>query len=182
MKEGPIHINSSFMPYQQAAIITKPSEGSFDFPTFAVSPKFSSILHFGPFSVSSMWNNKIKFKNIANQSQRALFGAATAISWHLYRFERFFGKLDFRGRCRGKGASQRNTLAGDHHHPLRFFAPFGRPNSGPPFTAGAKLPSIKASCQSSALFSSSMDKNLRHTSSQTPCSSQSLSRRRSFKY
>jgi hypothetical protein len=88
-----------------------------------------------------------------------------------------FCEFDFCGRCRGKGASNRNTLAVDHHHPLRSFAPFGRPNSGPPFFAGAKLPSIKASCQSSAPFSSSMERNFLQTSSQTPCSSHSLSRR-----
>jgi hypothetical protein len=86
-------------------------------------------------------------------------------------------EFDFRGRCRGKGASDRNTLAVDHHHPLCSFAPFGRANKGPPFFAGAKLPSMKASCQSSAPFSSSMDRNFRQTSSQTPCSSQSLNRR-----
>ena len=190
MKEGAIHINSSFMAHQQAAIITKPGKGTFNYPPFAISPKFSPILHFGSFSVSAMRNNQINFKYleplsewiaviafIGNQAQRALFGAATAIARYFYRFERLFGELELRGRCRGKGASQRNTLAVDHHHPLRSFAPFGRPNSGPPFFAGAKLPSIKASCQSSAPFSSSMDKNLRQTSSQTPCSSQRLNRR-----
>jgi hypothetical protein len=190
VKEGSIHINFSLMPYQQAAIITKPSEGSFNFPTLTVTSEFSSILHFRLFSVVAMWNDKINFKLfepfskwitviafVTYKSQRTLFRAATAIARHFYRFKGLFGERDFCGRCRGKGASQRNTLAVDHHHPLRSFAPFGRPNSGPPFFAGAKLPSIKASCQSSAPFSSSMDKNLRQTSSQTPCSSQSLSRR-----
>ena len=190
MKEGSIHINSSLMPDQQASIITKPSEGSLNNPTLAISPEFSSILRFRPFTVFSMRNYQINFEHfkplskwiaviatICDQAQRALFRAATACSRYFYRFERFFGELELRGRCRGKGASQRNTLAVDHHHPLRSFAPFGRPNSGPPFFAGAKLPSIKASCQSSAPFSSSMDKNLRQTSSQTPCSSQSFSRR-----
>jgi hypothetical protein len=47
-----------------------------------------------------------------------------------------FGERDFCGRCLGKGASQSNTLAVDHHHPLRSFAPFGRLNSGPPFSPG----------------------------------------------
>ena len=190
MKENPIHINSSLMPYQQAAIITKPSKGSLNFPTLAVTSEFSSILRLGLFPIFTMWNNKINFKLfepfskwiavialVTNKSQRALFRAATTVARHFHRFKGLFGEGDFCGRCRGKGASQRNTLAVDHHHPLRSFAPFGRPNSGPPFFAGAKLPSIKASCQSSAPFSSSMDKNLRQTSSQTPCSSQSFSRR-----
>jgi hypothetical protein len=44
LKKGTIHINSSLMPYKQAAIITQPSEGSFNFPTLSVTPKLSSIL------------------------------------------------------------------------------------------------------------------------------------------
>ena len=50
------------MPDQQAAIITKPSEGSFNNPTFAISSEFSSILHFRPFTVSAMWNYQINFE------------------------------------------------------------------------------------------------------------------------
>jgi hypothetical protein len=59
---------------------------------------------------------------------------------------------------RGKDASERNTLAVDHHHPLRSFAQFGRANKVFPFFAGAKLQWMKASCQPSAPFSSSMDR------------------------
>jgi len=177
------------MPYQQAAIITEPGECAFNDPAFSVPPQFSAVLHFRLFPIFSMRHNQINFQFfkplskgvtviafIGNQAYGAFFRAASSGSGDDYRFERFFGERDFRGRCRGKGASQRNTLAVDHHHPLRSFAPFGRPNSGPPFFAGAKLPSINASCQSSAPFSSSIDKNLRHTSSQTPSSSHSRSR------
>ena len=137
-----------------------------------------------------MRNNKINFQLftplakriavvsfIAYQARRALFWTTTTFAGNLYRFKRLFRELDLRGRCRGKGASNRNTLAVDHHHPLRSFAPFGRANKGPPFFAGAKLPSIKASCQSSAPFSSSMERKFLQTSSQTPSSSQSLNLR-----
>jgi hypothetical protein len=79
--------------------------------------------------------------------------------------------------CRDNGASQRNTFAVDHHHPLRTFAPFGVSNPKAPFFAGAKDPSIKASSQSKRDFWSRSAKNLRHTSSQTPSSSHSRSRR-----
>jgi hypothetical protein len=86
-------------------------------------------------------------------------------------------KVHFRGRCRGKGASQRNTLAVRHHHPLRAFAPSGFPDAGPPFFAGAKLASMKASCQSKAPLASSWAKKARQISSHTPLSSHSLKRR-----
>ena len=43
--------------------------------------------------------------------------------------------------------SQRNTLAVCHPHPLRTFAFLGLADTGPPFLAGAKLPSAKFSAQ-----------------------------------
>jgi hypothetical protein len=73
--------------------------------------------------------------------------------------------------------SQRNTLAVDHHHPLRSFAPFGLSDAFTPFFAGAKLPSANASDQSSWPRSSSSDRNTRHAFNQMPCSSQSFNLR-----
>ena len=180
----------ALVPDNQTSKITEPCKRAFNFPSFPIASQFPAVLCFRFFPIASMRSNQIYFQSfkllaewiavvasICNKSFWPLFGTTTAWARNADRFKCFFSKLYFRWRCRGKGASQRNTLAVDHHHPLRSFAPFGRPNSGPPFFAGAKLPSIKASCQSSAPFSSSMDKNLRHTSSQTPSSSQSLIRR-----
>jgi hypothetical protein len=82
--------------------------------------------------------------------------------------------------------SQRNTLAVDHHHPLCAFPPLGLPgtarqgrcaNPKPPFLAGAKLPSTKASLQSSWPRSSSVPRKARQISSQTSCSSHCCNRR-----
>jgi hypothetical protein len=81
-----------------------------------------------------------------------------------------------RGR-RVKLLSQRNTLAVDHHHPLRALAPLGFSDSRAPFLAGAKLPSRNDSLQSSCSRWFSSAKNARQMASQTPCSSQSRSRR-----
>jgi hypothetical protein len=53
------------------------------------------------------------------------------------------------GDGRVQEVSQRNTFSVDHHHPLRPFAPLGFPDAGPPFLAGAKLPSANVSAQSS---------------------------------
>ncbi len=190
MKEASIYSNQSLIAYNQAAKIRQPGKGAFNFPSFPIASEFSAILRFCLFPIAPVWNNQIDFKLfqpltkwitivtfIGNQTQRALSGTTATIARYTHRFKSFFGKRYFRGRCRGKGASDRNTLAVDHHHPLRSFAPFGRANKGPPFLAGAKLPSMKASCQSSAPFSSSMARNLRQTSSQIPCSSQSLNLR-----
>jgi len=190
VKEAAVNFNQAIIAHDQAVEIREPGKSSFNFPPFPITPELSFILHFRFFSVSPVRNDKINFQYvkpfskwiaviglIANQTKGAFFRTTSAIARYVYGFERFFGEFDFCGRCRGKCASDRNTLAVDHHHPLRSFAPFGRANKGPPFLAGAKLPSITASCQSSAPFLSSMERNFRQTSSQTPWSSQSLKRR-----
>jgi hypothetical protein len=73
--------------------------------------------------------------------------------------------------------SQRNTLAVDHHHPLRSLAFFGFSHAVAPFFAGAKLPSMKHSLQSNWPRWSSWARKALQRSSQTSCSSQSRSRR-----
>jgi hypothetical protein len=45
VKEGSIHINFSLMPYQQATIITKPSEGSLNLPALTITPEFYNLLN-----------------------------------------------------------------------------------------------------------------------------------------
>ena len=190
MKERPIHFNFSFISNNQASKITEPFKCSFNFPPFPITSKFSTILGFGLFPITSMRSNQIYFQMfkslskriavialIGNKSCWTFLGSASTSAWNLDGFKRFFRKFYFCWRCRGKGASQRNTLAVDHHHPLRSFTFFGLSNASAPFFAGAKLPSIKASSQSSSPSSSSIDKNLRHISSQTPWSSQSRNRR-----
>ena len=190
MKESPIHFYFSFISNNQASKITEPCKCSFNLPAFPITSKFSTVLSFRFFSIASMRSNQIYFQMlkslskriaiialIGNKSFRAFLGSAATSAWNLDGFKRFFRKFYFRWRCRGKGASQRNTLAVDHHHPLRAFTFFGFSNASAPFFAGAKLPSIKASSQSSNPSSSSIDKNLRHISSQTPWSSHKRNRR-----
>jgi hypothetical protein len=79
--------------------------------------------------------------------------------------------------CRVKLLSQRKTLAVDHHHPLRALAPLGFSDFRAPFFAGAKLPSRNDSLQFSCSRPLSSARNARQMVSQTPCSSQSRSRR-----
>src|SRR6202049_1134824 len=93
------------------------------------------------------------------------------------RRQRRLREPDFRRGCRTKVVSQRNTRAVDHHHPLRPLAPLGFPDSAAPFFAEAKLPSKNDSLQSSCSRSFNSLKNVRQIFSQTPCSSQSRSRR-----
>ena len=125
------------MPYNQTAKITKPCKSSFHFPSLAITFQLSSILGFGLFPVATMRNNQIDFEFFEPFSERVtvvgLIGdhpqwsfsrTPSAGTRNFYCFERSFGERDFGGRCRGKEASQRNTLAVDHHHPLCSFSFF----------------------------------------------------------
>jgi hypothetical protein len=68
--------------------------------------------------------------------------------------------------------SDRNTAAGDHHHPLRPLAPLGLADGGTPFFAGAKLPSRRGSLHFHCCRSFNSARNVL----QMPCSSQPCSR------
>jgi hypothetical protein len=190
MKKCLINSNSTFISNNQPAVVADPGEGSLNFPSFTITPELSAILSFGLFSIFSVWADKLYMAiaqifaqsitvicTVTNQTLWATFRSSRAISGHLDLRQNFINQCYFVRGCRGNGASQRNTLAVDHHHPLRSFAPFGFSNPKAPFFAGAKLPSIKASSQSSRHCSSRSPKNLRHTFSQTPSSSQRLNLR-----
>ena len=114
---------------------------------------------------------------VGDQPRHPLAGPTPRPARHLHLLKGFFDQFDFRRRGRSKCASKRNTLAVDHHHPLRTLAALGLPDTGPPFFAGAKLPSAKVSFQSRYWRSSSSARSARQTSSQMPNSSQSFSRR-----
>lgn len=178
------------MSNQQSAVVSDPGERSFYYPSFSIPSQLSTILKFGFFPILSMGANQINLSifellskwitivsTICNQTFGAGFWSAWSIARHFDLGHHPVNKGHFMRGCRGNGASQRNTFAVDHHHPLRSFAPFGFSNPKAPFFAGAKLPSMKASSQSNKDFSSRSAKNLRHTSSQTPSSSHSRNRR-----
>jgi hypothetical protein len=190
MKKSLINSNHAFISDNQTTIITEPRDSAFNFPSFAIAPQLSAILKLSFLSIFSMGADKLYLTiaqvfsqsitvigTVANQTLRTAFGSSRPISRHPNLGQDFVNQRYFVRGCRGNGASQRNTLAVDHHHPLRSFAPFGFANPKAPFFAGAKLPSIKDSSQSSKHCSSRSPKNLRHTFSHTPSSSQQLNLR-----
>jgi hypothetical protein len=190
MEEAFINYKQAFIPHNQASKIAQPGEGSFDFPSaFITIPKSFRLFPF-VFPVFSERDKKVYTSDtqflsqfigvvslISNQVFGSGLGTAAALARDFDRLQGFFCQSYFRRRCRGNGASQRNTLAVDHHHPLRAFPPFGFPDCGAPFFAGAKLASMKASCQSNTPAVSSWDRKLRHTCNQMSSSVQRLRRR-----
>ncbi len=190
MEERLIHCDVSFPPRDESAVVSQPGECSLDFPPFSISPQRPSILSRRTAASPTMWTDQFYsslrelpaqriaiIRPIGDQPLRLLLGSSSSSAWYGDRVQCFLDERDFPGGRRVQVVSQRKTLAVDHHHPLRSLAALGLADAGPPFFAGAKLPSMNTSLQSNWPRSSNSDKNARQTFNQTPRSSQSLSRR-----
>jgi hypothetical protein len=190
MKEARIHSKQALIADYQPAEIAHPGEGSFDFPPVLITfPDFWRLLSalFPMAPIRDQQANALAaqpgsqfirvIRLVGNQALGPAPGAAPTLAGDFDGCQGGFRQSYFCGRCRGNGASQRNTLAVDHHHPLRALAPPGFPDSGAPFLAGAKLASMKASCQSKAPAASSCDRKVRQIFSHKSCSSQRRKRR-----
>ncbi len=70
MKESPIHFNFSFISDNQASKITEPCKCSFNLPAFPITSKFSTILGFRLFSITSMRRNQVYFQVLKSLSKR----------------------------------------------------------------------------------------------------------------
>jgi len=190
MKEGVINDNITIPADNQSAIISQPRESPLDFIAAFIPSHLAAIIIFLLFVHASVWANHINaplpqpltkavavVTFIGNEASGIFSGSPPAFTSHTDIVQRFFEQLDFRGGRTVQVVSQRNTLAVDHHHPLRALAPFGWPDAFAPFFAGAKLPSANASDQSIWPLASSSARNARQASSQTSCCSHNFSRR-----
>ena len=73
--------------------------------------------------------------------------------------------------------SEKNTLAVDHHHPLRVLAPRRFPDGGAPFSDDTNEPSMNVCSRCKAPRASSGPRRARQRRSHVPSSSQPRSRR-----
>ena len=174
----------------KAAEIPQPRKSPLNFIATLITPHFASIIILLPLVIAPVRANQFNaftgqtftqwvavITHVGNQPTRFFSRPATAFAWHSDIVQRFFEERNFvRGR-RVQVVSQRNTLAVDHHHPLRSLAAFGLSDALAPFFAGAKLPSANVSLQSNCPRWSSSARNALHASSQTSCCSQSFSLR-----
>jgi hypothetical protein len=190
MKKRAIHFDAPIVTDQKSAEVAEPRESSLDLPASSVSPQFPAVLQNGFGAVGPVWADQVDtplFQAIpqrirvgglvVNQSRRFATGSPTAISRDGHTTQRFLDERDFVGGGRVQELSKRNTLAVDHHHPLRTLAAFGFSDALAPFFAGAKEPSAKVSCQSSLPAASSSPRKLRQIVSHKSSSSQSRRRR-----
>ena len=87
------------------------------------------------------------------------------------RVRRRVDKGDFRGAGRGDMYSQRNTLAVDHHHPLRALAALGFPDARAHFVADTNKPSMNTFSHRIRPRASSWPRKARHIRSHVSSSS-----------
>ena len=190
MKERTVNRYVSVPPHDKAAEVTEPCEGSFDLPSSFIPSQLPAILRrllnsvlpvrAYQFDVSGcqLFPQRVAVVPfVRDKSFRFSLRIATAPSRDSHIAQRLFDERDLVRARRVQVLSNRNTFAVDHHHPLRSLAAFGLSDAFAPFLAGAKLPSMKASLQSSCPRSSNWPRNDLHASSQTSSSSHSRSRR-----
>jgi hypothetical protein len=191
MKERAINGERTVVADNQAPEVSQPCVGTFDDPSPAVAPQGSAILSCGPNAISLMrtdqfdptllqaFPQRIAVIRLVGYHPQGLLPRTTRVMTPCYADprQRRLREFDFRRGCRVKVVSQRNTLAVDHHHPLRPLAPLGFSDSVAPFFAGAKLPSRNDSLHFNCWRWFNSPKNVRQMFNQTPRSSQSRSRR-----
>jgi hypothetical protein len=191
MKEGTVDCERAVVAHNQAPEVSQPGVGAFHDPSPLVPPQGTAILRRRPNAILLMRADQ--FDAALPQTLPQRIAVVCFVSDHPHRLlprtarmmtpsyldrrERRFREPDFRRGCRVKVVSQRNTLAVDHHHPLRPLAPLGFSDSTAPFFAGAKLPSRNDSLHFNCWRSFNSLRNARQMFNQTPRSSQSRSRR-----
>lgn len=185
MKEALVKVDQPFVADEEPAEVTQVGKGALHLPSFAVAAQWAPVLE-NRTPVGAMRADEFDSPQgelaaepgavvgpIHNESMRAAARTPHSWAWNLHCGERLRGKDDLGGRGAKESASQRNTLAVCHHHPLRTFPTFGLTHSEPPFLAGAKLPSMNTSFQLSLPCASSSQRNRRQMLSQMSSSSQS---------
>jgi hypothetical protein len=190
MKESFINSDGTVVANDQSAKVAEPRQGSFNLPATPVTAQRPTILRSRFAAIPAVRCDQ--FDSSRRQALAQRVAVVSAIGYdplgflarppramslgHADRCERFFGEPDFIRGGRVKLLSQRNTLAVDHHHPLRALATLGFSNFRAPFFAGAKLPSRNDSLQLSCSRWFNSPRNARQMVSQIPCCSQSRSR------
>src|SRR5579859_535951 len=175
---------------QQSSEVAQPGKGAFDFPPVAITAQSAAVVERGFATTAAMradeqdaFVEETPTQGIAvvgpvgDHAQWPLLRSSPAAAGHRNPVQSAFCQCYFPRTGRDQLASQRNTLAVDHHHPLRAFAALGFADALAPFLAGAKLPSRNDSLQSSLPRWSSSLRNCRQILSHTSRSSQCRSRR-----
>src|SRR5882757_1454505 len=138
MEEGFIHLYLMVVAHEQAAKVSQPGKRAFDLPPLAVTTQRASIVERRLAAIFAVRTDQqhapleqapaqgiAVVTPVGNDAQRSLLRSASPAPPHGDLRQRAFGQSYFARTGRDQLASQRNTLAVDHHHPLRAFAALG---------------------------------------------------------
>lgn len=172
------------MADQESSKGAKPSDRPFDNPSLAINAQAPSVF-IRPvttvFSVRADQRNAAGGESLAERITvvRAIPDEATRVppARGYAGGKRVVDERDLGRRGRREAYSQRNTLTLHQYHALCTFPALGRPDVGPPFFAGAKVPSMNAVSHANLPRSSSCVRNARQTRSHVPSSNQRCNRR-----
>jgi hypothetical protein len=191
MNESFIDFCRPFISRRYSAKVMEPGIRSFDNPSMAIAPQFSSIL------MCSIFVSLSRGYDGLNPLFRKLLAKPVGIVgpvhhypiWSLARtaflalashgnFIHCRLKKIYLGRgCRVHVNSERSTRAIDQNHKLRSLPPLGFADFGSPFLAGTNVPSAKHSSHLIRSRSFSSDRNARQSLSRVPSSHHFLSLR-----
>ena len=147
MKERLVNFERAVITHDQAAEVAEPGDGALDDPAVPVPPQRPAILRGRPNAILLVRANQfdaamlqtvpqgIAVVGFVDDHALGLLSGPSRMMPPAYADgrERLFREPDFRRGRRVKVLSQRNTLAVDHHHPLRALAPLGFSDSSAPF-------------------------------------------------
>ena len=187
MKEGLVNGKRAVVTHHQSAEVAEPSEGAFHDPPSLIASQRPAVLRRRFASILPMRGDQLDaalgqllaqgvaiVAPVGNQAVGLLAGTAGAMPTpYADRRQRRLDEPDLRRGSRVKEVSQRNTLAVDHHHPLRPLAPLGFADSTAPFFAEAKLPSRNDSLHFNCCRSFNSPRKARQIPNPIPCFSQS---------
>ncbi len=184
MKEALVERQETIVPDEKATEVAQMGEGALNFPALGVAAQGAAVIEGATTASSAMRTNQNNtaleqapaqgiavVSAVGNDAQRAALRATAPGARDRDASQGAFGQSYFRWTGRDQLASQRNTLAVCHHHPLCTFATFGFTHAEPPFLAGAKLPSKNTSLQLSLPWASSCPSKPRQILNQTSRSS-----------
>src|SRR6476646_4252550 len=185
-----IHRREAFVSNQQATIVTEPREGAFNDPPMTIAPKATPVIipaaevpvpirddGCDPSSAQLIAQRVTVVPTVGDQARRLLPRSPRPASRDADGVQRRIDEFDFRRTGRGDMNSQRNTLAVDHHHPLRTLSAGRSADFGAPFFAEANDPSMNVFSHRNRPRASSWPRKARHSRSHVPSTSHARSRR-----
>ncbi len=184
MKEALIDWQKSVLADEESTEVAQVSESALNLPGLAVAAQGPAIVARGGTSsppVRTKQDNTpleqaptqriAVVSAVGDDTQRTTLWPTAPGAWDRDPSQGAFSQSYLPRTGRAELASQRNTLAVCHHHPLCTFATFGFTHAEPPFLAGAKLPSRNTSSQLSLPWASSCPSKPRQILNQTSRSS-----------